>query len=368
MDQIYKSAQYDWSTGKDQEFKPWVPAKGPTGRRNVIRGLLLHAVVDVDVATAAIQGEDLAKLFQRITIRDLGGVRWDLTGEESRLMAAVLLGNQGFEEHADVGTGNGTVVEFTLYIPFEKMFARRGYDFAIAADVFGETNVLMPTDGTLDIGTSAVTINSGTYKIWAYCREEGDLDKDGKLVGVEFKQRDVFKSKRWESDEEATIVVNGGYLAECFAYKTGASGGASMANMTAHQIEGIHRVSVDDAVMKHQYSLTRGGMPNGDGTIGEEVSSHPVRANQVRMLHTPPPDCKLRDLPFVAGSATVRATNSVTDPSLVYRIIKPKSASEAAAVSKLHGISKLRVKTAGKTQRGLGAWDGDGVFMPVVGA
>lgn len=358
---MYLSRSHTYSAGKPIKFNPWVPPNGPTGRRNMILGLLLKCSYNIDVAAAVLQGEDLARLFFNIRVSTVGGDRWHLPGEASRIMSTMLVGPSRFHESADVPIAAGNVGEYALWIPFEKPSAHRSYDFAIAADVLREVEIVCPSQTDLDLSGAGVTINAATsYSILAVTRE---------VDGVEFPMWDVVGETAMETTTQGTIHVGGGMLAEAFAYASGSPGGASMANWTEHRIPQILPDPLLDDDWKFLYNLRNRAAPNDDGTPGTELWNDPFRQNRARIVHMLPGygDDKLVDHPFVGGSLQIKATNSVADVRIVHRVIHPTPAAEVRKVGTERKVRSLRVKTKGKTRRGVKAWGPLGAFLPMSG-
>jgi hypothetical protein len=358
---LYLSRSFAYTAGKPIKFNPWVPPNGPTGRRNMILGLLLKVSYSIDVGTAVIQGEDLARMFFNIKISTVGGDRWNLPGEASRMMSMILMGPQRFHESADVAVATPSTGDYALYIPLAKPYAHRWYDFAVPADVLREVEITCPSQSDLDLGTSTTTINAATmYSILAVTRE---------VDAVEFPMFDVVAESAMETLTQGTIHVGGGYLAEAFAYASGTPGGAAMTNWTEHRIPQILPDSLQDDDWKFLYNLRNQAAPNDDGTPGTELWNDPVRQNRARIVHLLPGfgDDKLVDHPFVGGSLTVKATNSVADVRIAHRIIYPTPEAEVRKVGRERKVRTLRVKTKGKTRRGVKAWGPLAAFMPMSG-
>src|SRR5688500_2645889 len=98
----YKSEVKTWNaSGGDNYFFDWIPREGPNGGRNMIDGFQLVVDGQVDVATAVIQGEDLARMWGRILVEQVDGVkRWNLPGDASRVASYLLAGPDRYSEHA----------------------------------------------------------------------------------------------------------------------------------------------------------------------------------------------------------------------------------------------------------------------------
>ena len=355
---LYLSRTFQYAASKPLKWNNWVPAHGPTGRRNMILGLLLKCSYNVDVATAVIQGEDLARLFFNVRVSTKGGDRWNLPGEGSRIMSNVLMGPMRSFEGADVAVATPSTGEHALWIPFAKPFARRWYDFAIAADVLREVEITCPSQADLDLGTSAVTINAATsYSILAVCREAD---------AVEIPMYDVIGETAMETLTQGTIHVGGGYLAEAVAYAAGTPGGAAMTNWTDHRIPSLLNDPLLAADWKFLYNLRNSAAPQDDATPGTELLNDPVKQNRARIVHLPGGygDDKLVDLPFVSGALIVKATNSVADVKIAHRVIYPTPENERRFVASAHRVAKGRIKTAGKTRRAPQDWGKKAPYMP----
>lgn len=290
-------------------------------------------------------------MVDRLRISDIGGERLNLTGQELRLMSYMLDYPWNIHESADISTGSPTTGEFSIYIPFAKPLALRPYDFSIPADVMSNVELTMHTDTSLDIGSSAVTGGSSTvFKFFAMTHEEDT---------VEFKMRDQIFAKAMEAQTQGTWDVNGGYLAELLAYADGASGGASMANFTAHRIDGIQPDELEDFEMIQIFRLLRGSADNGT-TPGGEVFDSPFTTStpHARAVHIPHPKCKLSDLPYVSKSALIRVTTGVASSILVGRNIMPRNQVVDTHTARLYKVapSSLRAKTDGKSRRARSSW------------
>lgn len=354
----YLSRTFNYAASKPLKWNNWIPAQGPTGRRNMVLGLLLKCSYSVDVATAVIQGEDLARLFFNVRISTHGGDRWNLSGEGSRIMSAVLTGPLRSFEGADVPVATPSTGEHALWIPFAKPFTRRWYDFAIGADVLREVEVTCPSQADLDLGTSAVTVNAATsYSVMAVTREADS---------IEIPCYDVVGETAMETLTQGTVHVGGGYLAEVLAYASGTPGGAAMTNWTEHRIPSLMNDPLIAADAKFFYGLRNSAAPQDDATPGTAILNDPIAQNRARVVHMLDGygDDKLLDHPFIAGSIVVKATNTVADVKLMHRVIHPTPDSERARVARDWKVQKGRVKTAGKTRRNPQAWGAKSRYMP----
>lgn len=339
-----------FASGGTITFDPWVPVRGPTERRNVLLGILFKVTLtQVDVATAVVQGEDLIKLWPNVKIRDMGDVRVNGSGQFLRHMAHLLSGPQRWHESADlaVAAPQTTETEFQWYWPLAKPFERRPEDYGIGADVMGDIVIQTPTQDTLDIGSSAVTLDDLTYKAIAIVREEDTIEQ---------KMRDVVDEESMRNVTQHTLRGEGRYLTEALAYADGASGGAAMTNWTAHRISGgILPEDIQAHEMLQMYRYWRNAGDHGT-TPGAELYNDPFLLARARVLWMNRPGAKLVDHPFIEKGVLLRASNSVGDVQIGTRYLEPTHPDIEAHLESLYGIRTWRAKTANKTRRNPSDW------------
>jgi hypothetical protein len=346
-----------WSSGRPMEFTELAEERFK-GKNQAVVLVEIHADIQIDVATATTEGEDLWKFFPTILVEDIGGIRWNTTGEGARIMSYGLTGPQRQHEQADVAAGNDNAIELVLYLPFSKPHAYDPSDFEIPVELLKRIVLGGATADTLDIGSSAVGIDSGTVFLRTWTR-----DVDAVFMGA----RDVIVEHAWDTTNETKLAVNGGYLCEAYAYASGASGGAAMTNFVNHRIDGIIDNNWErdpDAISHYRYNRLLGD--TASGTTGGELYLDPVTAGRAAPLYIPRAGAKIFDHPFVRRSAKVRATNTVSSPIALYRYIEPKSEKEATFLMTKYGLGKqdFRAHTSKRSRRSPSAWEGMASFLP----
>ena len=362
----YKSETKTHSADAELEFKNWVPPRGPNGGRVCIDYFLAVAnFSQVDNATTAIQGEDRARFFQRLHVYDKSGFnRWGLRGDASRTFGFSLLGADSQVDHADIASSASDVdVPTTQIVPMSKPFAKRPRDFALAADSFDKFVIQAANLAEVNVSGGSITVDTGTYYVIACCHEE---------FSVELKARDQVKDTLFGSTTEQIIHV-AGRLQDLSLYARGASGGASLANLTNVRIEGIRNEALDRLeALVPMYQAERGQANNLASTPGTSIDNDPhvnnaacpvLWSNRERVY-----DGALVD------QAKIQLTNSVASVIALHRAVLPRSPDLDAHVARLYRknpVTSFRYKTAGKTKRPREAWDKHpdrAIFMPMSAA
>lgn len=336
------SLSESYSAGNEIRFSPeFIDTLGPTGKRNIVSMLALEVSYDLDIATAALQGENMANFFSNIRILDNQGVRRQLSGPALRVMNQAMQGAQSFLEHADEGIGTGSTGTYVLEIPFADFRAKEdGSDFGIPAELIREISVTCGTASDLSLGTSAVTINAATSVICrAYCKEQNQPT---------LKARDIIAEAQMRTTTESThqIGSTGGFVDLILAYKNG-DALTDMSGWTSHRCEPFHQRVETAAKKVRDYARNRGIAHNGV-TPGGLLYNDPVMLatpKAVVVYETAGKAPKLLDHRF-AKSFTVVATNSVASSQLCYRAILPQNEEANAAVMAKYGAR------AGGSKRG----------------
>jgi hypothetical protein len=360
-DQIpIKSAAQSFVAGTTLRFHSWVPRRGPNGGRLMIDGLeLVAALTDINVATTAIQGADLWRAFKRIQIEQAGGaLRWNLRGDESRLMCYLLEGASRVREFADSATTNDQSITVSVYIPLEKQFAVEGRDYALAAELLSEVRIECADVTELDDSGGTVTIDAANYYVIAWCHED---------FTVKVGPHDVIGAISLPSTAGLTLPVNG-RLHELAFFARGTTGGASMANFTDVRIDYLLPVAMTKADLIGQYERDRKNADNLASADGDRVRMDPFNASKgVPVLWSTDRTSCFDGA--ILDQAVIYCTNSVSSVIALYRIVKPRDPAVVAAVEQRHGISpsEWRVKTAAKTKRSRERWPPEQeAFMPLV--
>lgn len=348
----HKSEVKAWSDGKEVEFFDWIPPEGPTGGRMVVHGFRLIADWQIDVATALAQGEDFPRLFTRVMVvqRD-GVVRWNLTGDESRIACYGLLGPRRVSENADTGASETNLTGTTeLYIPMSKPLVHTGEDFALGVESFGKVVIQGCGAAALDIGSSDVTIDSINYYVIADCSEEHDL---------QFKCVDTVKADELTSTGEGVISV-GGKIHDLYLHKRGASGATALTNLTDIRIDeprGMLPLSKKTELVR-KYRWKRGCASNLNSTMGGEVRADPFVTGGACPVFISDERTSAWSGPY-ADRVKLTLTNTEASLKAITRTVKPRSPESANQLAARYGVraqEQIVVKTAKKTKRALGDW------------
>ncbi len=341
----YKSEVKTWSSsGGDQYFFDWIPREGPNGGRNMIDGFQLVVDGQVDVTTAVIQGEDLARMWGRILVEQTDGVkRWNLPGDASRVMSYLLAGPDKYSEHADVAASTNQAADPTLWIPMAKPYTRDPQDFALPVDMFKHLVITNMPSTDLNIGTSVVTVDSISYYVIAEVHEE---------LEVRIPCVDEIAMTELTTATEGRLSING-KLHDLTLHARGASGGASLANLTDVRIDELAMppfTRVPD--LEAAYRRSRNIGSNSNATIGNEVYSDPHVTDQAAAVLVADEETSFYEGP-VLSSVKLNLTNSVASLRAIHRTIIPASQTHRARVSAAYGLqpANFRVKTAAKSKQ-----------------
>lgn len=335
LDKVSRDQAWVSPGGSPLTWNPWVGVKGPTQRRQMIDTLIIEADYDVTVATAVMQGENVPWLFANVIVEQHGHTRWKLPGDGSRAMSQKLLGPARFEEHADIGIGANATGTARMVIPLAKPLEHNPKDWALPAELFQKLTLTTPTSAQLSFGSSAVTINSVTYRVRAECREESKL---------KFHAVDEIGEVQMQSTSQIDLDLGVCLPAEILAYKPG-DALTDMSNWTSHKISELQPDDEAYGVKKAAYVRRVGAAHNGT-TPGGELYNDPIITDKVRVVYeagrnaTPP---KIPDHPYVDAAMRIDATNTETDVKLLYRVIVPK---KAAVIGRALGIHKKGANAA----------------------
>lgn len=351
---VYRTPKQNWVAGSSLPFHGWVPVKGPRGGRVVIDGFEVVAEMpDITQAATAIEGEEAWRMMKRVRIEQAGGiVRWNLTGDESRVAAYMFEGAERVREHADIAVAANQNLTFSFYLPLTKRFAKYGTDFAMPADLFSQLVVECADLTELSVGGGTTTITSGRYYVVAHCHEESPGE-------ISIHVDDEVASTPFQSTSGVTVKA-GGRLHDLAIFARGASGGASMANLTDVRIDGLMPLALTrNPELLQPYLRDRYTVENLASTDGSEVRNDPFSVDRaVPVLYTSEDTS-----PFdgdISDQVIIYTTNTVASCIAIHRTVKPINENVAKAVAARYGLKPrdFRVKTAGKSKRNPGQWQG----------
>lgn len=361
----FKSGSQNWVDGNSElTFRDFIDVRGPNGGRVVIDGFWVHGDIQLDVAGTAVDGEDAPRAIHTLTIEQKDGrARWKLKGDATRLASILMEGIDRYHESADSAVANNTPMDFAIYVPFTKRFAKRPKDFALPAEVLKELTIKCGDAADIDVAGGTVTVDgSGTskYYIIPVWHEEFSL---------EIKAEDEVKQTPVTSTTELEVHA-AGKLHDLFLYARGAGGGADLANLTDIQIaEGadgggggavayMPKALLKDPDLVVEYRRKRNAADSGT-TAGGERYLDPFTGSTQRACAVLMSDKTTRvfDGPYV-DRVRFTMTNSVADLFGVSRAVKPKSTDLLDAMSRKHRITPdvYKVKTAGKTRQNAASW------------
>jgi hypothetical protein len=346
----YPSPQFAWAPSGQQEFADFVPPRGPRNGRNIIKGFTLCVDGTIDVATATWDGRDIARLFSNIIVETRSGsLRWSLSGPATRLASIYLNGIKRHQEHADLTAGAGKTVALRLYIPMEKPHLKRGIDFGLPADVFRRIFVNYNSLAGAATTTTVLSNNALTVKVLAEYREESN---------VELKAEDFVGSVNFTSNTQVVAKFIGS-VHDAFIHREAAAAGT----VGGEVITAITDVRCDEfgiplltrADLLHSYTMKREIAPSAQSANGAEVYLDPFRGGKALPIlagdkETSPWSGKVHEV------GTFNLGTGAAGLSLVTRQVMGKNDANFNAQVAAHDIDVggLRMKTAGKTKRGLG--------------
>jgi hypothetical protein len=350
---IYKSEVKQWnSAGGSAYFFDWIPREGPNGGRVVIDGFYVHADMQIDTAAGATaQGEDFARVFNRIIVEQQDGKkRWNLQGDTSRVMSYLLDGADRYTETPDVAVSTSNAAADTvIYIPMTKRFTRNPEDFALPVDNFKQLTIEFASSTVFNIGSVVVSnIDFINFYIIADCHEELDL---------QIHCEDEVAATDMTSLTEGRLVT-GGKLHDLVLHAQGASGGAVLTNLADVRCDDLQMppfLRVPD--LETAYRRKRDNGANLNSTMGAEIRSDPMATDQAAAVLVSDGSTSFYEGPTLQ-SVKLTLTNTVASLRALHRVVTPASAATRNRTSALYkvGPDQFVVKAASKTKRGVGDW------------
>lgn len=346
----YLSERKDFRPGAVLEFADFVTPDGPKGGRNAIPYLVVNVVGTLTNAVGVWDGRDVCKLLGGILVEQIDGrQRWNLSGYESRIESIKYNGIENHEEHLDVAIGAAQAIDYRLIIPLAKRKVRRGKDFAMTADVFRRVLITCNTLAAAATGAAVLTADDLEVFITAEWYEEDS---------GEIHSEDTVKSINFTSNTEVKALTAGAVHDMDIVRNTATAGGGDITGITFVRCDELGIVQTPVATLKHSYTARRGIAPSGFTSNGAERFRDPFRAGKALAVVTATPETSVWD-GKVVKSAKVVVTGGAADLALITREILPKSDEVLNRVNAEHGISALRMKTAGKSKRRFADWEGN---------
>jgi hypothetical protein len=342
-----------WSgRASDHPINEFVPKEGPNGGRVICDKMHVYAACVVSNTGATNEAEDVHRILKNLVITTAQGVqRWNLNGDASRVALYQYEGPDAFPEVADISSSaSGLALLVHQAIPFTKRYIHTPDDFALPADEFGEVIITGPSATELDIGSADATLTSISFYCVAECHEDLDL---------QFYCTDVVKQDTFQTLTEATAKL-GGKLHDLSFHAVGASGGASLANLTSVRIDqpmGLMVISTTAELLK-EYRVKRKVANNLNSTAGGELRMDPFAVGAAIPVFVADDRTSCWEGPYI-DELKVNMVNSVASVRMISRTAKPRDMGAALRVAAAYGLkgdNALVVKTKSKTKRSLSAW------------
>lgn len=352
----FKSPAQAWVDDSTLDFKKFVETRGPRGGRMVIDTISLHAELSLTVATATTQGEDLYRVFRKVTVEEVNGCRRlnEVTGDALRVISFAHMGADETHEHPDFAAGGPTTVNFTCAIPLTKKYAHEPGDYSMAAEMLERISVTCAKGSNLSLGASVVTVNSGTYWVICECHEEFDL--------VQHLQDEwIVRPFAAASTTEQELNFSKGRIQDLYLHIPGSDGGQTLANLTDVYLEHLMpRALRKDPDLKQHYARSRGQCQSGLSAQGAARTTDPFIGATLRacavVLTT---GTKAFEGPE-RTQVQIKLTNSADLPAaanIISRIVYPRDAKVTEGLGRRYGKKPAYLKTASKSSQNPGAWD-----------
>ncbi len=354
----WKSETKPLNPGSTLDLFDFIPLRGPKGGRVVADKLLIRVIGTITVATAAWDGRDVCRLFAGILVEQRDSKqRWNLSGYKSRIESIKLNGIEEHIEHGNVAVGAGQAIDYQLIIPMKKRFVVRGKDFSLPADVFRKMSFNFAPLANAQTGTTVLSAASLNIYVLVEWHEE---------MNLEFKAEDVVKSTDFNSNTQAKLALNGVVHDLDIVLENTTAGGAVVSAITDARIEdlGTPVLTFQDLIKVH--TIRRQTAPSGPATPATERYLDPVRELKDLPMISAGGDTSLWD-GLLVNSMKLDVSGGTSGLSAITREVVPKSqANVNTAIANFNVNPKtVRMKTAGKTRRGLG--DGWNTRQKLVG-
>jgi hypothetical protein len=365
----YKSETKPWvsTAGARLQFQTSaIPKQGPNGGRIVIDRITAHFQGNVDVATAALLGADFYRFFRTVTVKQRdGALRYnEVPGDAMRVFLFEAIGGDRTKEHADSGTTAGQTLTATCVIPMGKRYMHTPDDYALPAELLNYVEIGCGSSSEMSLGSSVVTINSGNYWLIFECHEDMDIVQ----YAVDEVRVQDFEST---TSQEARLNVHG-RLRDLLLFVRGASGGASLANLTSAGISQPQNMAPTDMLLnpdlKERFARERNEVTGAQATTGNPIRSNPFINSTTRAAAVLIPSATSAFEQPETDTAVVKTVHTLAATlTAVMRIAKPRSEATRKAIAQKYGLTgEYRVKTQSKTMRAAQAWKPEHLaYMPI---
>lgn len=351
----FKSEVKAWVNGGVLDFQRFVQPRGPRGGRVVIDRLVLHSILTLTVATQTTEGEDLYRAFQKVTVEEKDGTKRfnEITGDALRIIGFAHNEPGSTHEHADFAAGGPTARTMTAVLPLTKPYAYEPDDYGMPAELFEKVSITCASNANMSLGTSVVTIASGTYWVIAECHEEFGVVQ---YISDEWLVRPMASASATEQE----LITSRGRLQDLYLWIPGQGGGQTLANLSEIFVEHMMpRSLLKDPDLTTAFERERNICPNLASTPGTAISSSPFTGSTLRAVAAL----------LATGTKTfegpertqhqVRLTLSAAlpaAPSIIARVVYPRNPRVTAELAARYGKSIGYLKTADRTKRNPAEW------------
>lgn len=309
----------------------------------------------------------LALLWDKILLQDQAGDRVNLDGMSLLACMQHENGLAGENYGPDLASGSPIAAAFDLEIPLTPHKARRRNDFGIPLNEFldgGKLQINVAGDPTL--ATAVASVNSGTFDVVAFVREERDLEAKSRVCFIEY----------IVGQTEYTYPINGSL--RYFLHRVDAESwvdGTVLDNLVGSGELEVTSRTVDyaqlpESVLKKEYELESDALyPSGAAQASGDRTEDLISAGFVMPVITQRSDDKIGGMYDMTGmhykyvstggstaAAGTIVTSMITDrqPALMARTLKAPSLDALATALGKHG--KVHSARTG-ADSGIGEWN-----------
>ncbi len=232
----------------------------------VIRELLFHLEAQVTGVTATLLGIDAPKFYDRILVKDRGGVLVDLPGSILRIVEQMEIGSvQADNATLASAATNGAYNVFARCI-FDVEKAHRGADTAVPV------HHLAPKSGgqiSVRFGTPpGCTVTGATLYVYAICHDERS---------PELKSRMVWQERSITALEDTYQVGNGGSLRAAFVTSDiDTTGYTSLAAQTSITSQTFQDYDLDTDILRQEYRRSSRDRATADSFLAATPEALPI--------------------------------------------------------------------------------------------
>lgn len=345
---IYVSESVSYSAGSQRDIAPFVPAIGPRGGRNIITRFEIEFVTQVDTdGSTSFDTEDWASFLKEFIVYDKHGLRYRLSGFWARNVALLQYGAQCPADPASLAVSQSNAAR-TVRIPIPMAMPRllRDADTGLPVDELKSITLAQAAISDMQITGTGLTVDSGTWKVYAHTVEED-------MSSVEHKSRAVWTTQTMPSTSQMLLPLAGSALYAMFLGKKAAGGGASLSNFTSvDDFAPAGITNIPKAALKAMYQIDSG---YASATVD------PVLADLLIPVVFPAKNQKLTDLAsdkygegYFTADPLIRVTNTVSDLEVLMCSIQNRDSNAVRNANVRFNLppeAAAVVKTAGKSRR-----------------